>query len=1213
MIGRQSPWLLGAAIVLFFLVLAVAPAARRIFAGRRPMQLRALKGRLEQSEGRYRALMDTLPQLVGIVDAQRNVIYANEHWSTYTGLTCEAYNATAEKTLVHPDDVATARAGHDAMRTQSDVRSELRVRRSDGVYRWHALRMVPLHYAGARTSQWLFVLTDIEEQKAAATRLREKNRLVEMAEELAHVGHWHTDLATRTTTWSAELYRIHGLPETYQPSFAGDGEAYHPDDRARLRALADAARCDGTAFTCEARLYHADGTLRDILTTGQAERAADGRIVAIFGVTQDVTDRKAAQRERDALLERVTVANQAAQIGIWQWNAVDDVLVWDDTMFTIFGRTKPPQALDAGFYVASLHPEDRARIVGEYTTTTAAALDQEFRIVCDDGEVRHMHAMATIVRDRDGIMLRMTGSAWDITQLRSLTTQLHTDAELLAAANRELDLSERRYRTLTDAMPQLVAILAADGRLTYANRQWTDYTGTAPGSGAPVSPAGAFHPDDRQAAMASISALLLQPNVEFEVRLRDAAGVYRWHHVRIVPLSDEPAATRNWIVTLTDIAARKAAEAVLREQNRLMTMAEQLSHVGHWKVDLTTNTIFWSDEIYRAYGVAPGGDPSVESAIAGYHPDDRAHVDRLVRDAIQHGTPFTHESRLIRADGAVRYIVSSGQVERGLNGEIVALVGVFQDVTEAKEVERERAQLLERVTVATQAGRIGVWEWDVRTGISTWDRNMFALYGRSACPVEQTTAAFFAALHPHDAQRVIAANAAARAGVAPYDLEFRVVWPNGEIHHIRALATVLSDATGAAVRMVGTNWDVTEVRALAEQLQTEKALLLEAVAKWTAAKQAADEANAAKSEFLARMSHEIRTPLNGIIGFTMLVLDSELSVEQRYHLDHLKESGKALVAIINDILDFSKIEAGKLEVEHIALSPRAVVDGAVSLVRSGAAAKGLTLATRVDADVPQWATGDPTRLRQVLLNLLTNALKFTPHGRIDVRVGCAGIDTLRFEVADTGPGIPPERRHLLFEEFSQIDTSISRNYGGTGLGLAISKRLAHAMGGSIGCTSEPGIGSVFWFTVVVPASGAPLGPSVDAAPGTLPARRILVADDNRVNQIVVKGLLERDGHSVILANNGAQAVAAAETERFDLILMDMQMPVMNGVEATRAIRQFDGPRAAVPIIALTANAMADQIELCRSAGMSDHLAKPIDREALRRAIATWAAPAMPVR
>jgi signal transduction histidine kinase/CheY-like chemotaxis protein len=405
------------------------------------------------------------------------------------------------------------------------------------------------------------------------------------------------------------------------------------------------------------------------------------------------------------------------------------------------------------------------------------------------------------------------------------------------------------------------------------------------------------------------------------------------------------------------------------------------------------------------------------------------------------------------------------------------------------------------------------------------------------------------------------------------------------------------------------------IRALETSEAAQRELLEEARVRESQladARDKAEEAARTKARFLATMSHEIRTPLNGVLGLSSVLLDQRFDPEQRRLVQLIQDSGEQLLAIVNDVLDYSKLDAGKLVLERTEFAPGRLTQDTVESFRGRAAAKGLQIGSEVAAGVAERFAGDAIRVRQILDNLVANAIKFTMHGRVDVslRMLDDARASLEWRVTDTGIGIPPERRGELFQDFMQVDSTTARRFGGTGLGLAICRRLVGLMGGDIWVESQVGKGSAFTFRLPTrspdPVAAPVPPPAVRAVPA--PVRRgsglyVLAAEDNEINRYVIEKLLEGMGHDVVFAADGAEAVELAGRLRFDVVLMDIQMPTVDGITAAGRIRAMEGAGAHVPIIALTAHAMAGDRESYLKAGMDDYVAKPIDPDALARALA----------
>lgn len=587
---------------------------------------------------------------------------------------------------------------------------------------------------------------------------------------------------------------------------------------------------------------------------------------------------------------------------------------------------------------------------------------------------------------------------------------------------------------------------------------------------------------------------------------------------------------------------------------------------------------------------------------------------------------YSYEAVGLRKDGST-FPAESAINEVQIGGERL-FTAIIRDITERKAEQARLEELSDRLTLALDSAQLGMWEQNLDTGKLTWNRQMFSLYDRDPALGEPSQLEWVDLTVPEDRDACFEAHTAAAEHGALIDMVYRIRLPGGEIRWIRANGKLVERDKDHPLRLVGINQDISDNIQYLEELK--------------AARKQADDANRAKTTFLATMSHEIRTPLNGVIGLNEVLQQTSLDGHQHELTGLIQQSANALLEIIDDVLDLSKIEAGKLELDPVPLSPGQIVDEVCSMLANQGTSAGVDLHTNVAPDMPAEVRGDAKRLRQILLNLANNAIKFSSRldrrGSVSINARVSGGPAipeeggssqvqLLFEVVDNGLGMTRETVDRLFSPFTQADASISRKFGGTGLGLTISQRLAGLMGGDIRVSSELNKGSRFTvslpFEILDPgslsrsagASQLPLTNDSDAigqgreAPSREVAikenKLVLVAEDNPTNQQVILQQLSVLGFHADVTENGARALEAWRSGSYALLLTDLQMPEIDGYALARQVRTLEGANERIPIIALSANTLMDEADACLAAGMDAYLSKPVSLAELEKTLTAW--------
>ena len=946
-------------------------------------------------------------------------------------------------------------------------------------------------------------------------------------------------------------------------------------DGALLWSNAAFRACFGEALPAPLVLTPPSGP-REAFALGDRWFAVEARPVP-EGVAWRLEDLTAA-REGARLRELLDTAQEFGRIGVWERDVATGRGHWDRHIFEFWGLDPDgptPSYVEA---MDKVHPDDRVVLPRDDLLTQVGRHSQRYRILRPDGGVRWVHSQWEVKAGPDGRPARAIGVMMDDTEVYELARSLGDASAQLKLAVELADIAIWRHDLRTDRMhynDRAFAVLGIEPR---------------PDGLSIDEVRGFIHPDDLPEVLASAQrALASDRPTDMQARYRRSDG--SWRHVltrRVVQRATDgtPLAFLGVALDLTDQVERQreASELALR-----LEMATSAAGVGIWTRDPQTEAGEWNREMFALNGRSPeAGVPTRRQWIEEImHPDDRQRMSTVREELLESPKGMVeHEYRIVRPDGEVRWLVNRARLLPW--GGRTLIFGVTLDVTERRQAEQARRSTDQRAALAARSAGIGTWEMDFENGAERWDEQMFRLRGLDPRREPPSREQRLALVHPADRDRTMDARPQSAGERRPMRYEFRVLLPDGSVRWLASRSIAVTDEQGRPLRRIGVNWDVTDAK------EAEAA---------RAATAGAERASQAKSQFLARMSHELRTPLNAVLGFTQLLQFEDTDPARGAKLGHIRAAGEHLLSLIDGVLDLSSLEAGNLRLQPQPIELAALADQALPLVSVLAQRQGVRL---LRGEVEGVALADRTRTLQVVMNLLTNAIKYNRAGG-EVRLSArSGPRAVTIEVADTGRGMSAAQLEHLFEPFNRLGAE-REGIEGTGIGLTIVKALVGGMGGHVDVHSQPGVGSRFEVTLPrAPAGVEPAPPPepVASTPSPLEATRgqLLYIEDNPVNVLLVEELVRNlSGLRIHSEANGTAGVARAASLRPDLVLIDMQLPDFDGFEVLRRLRA-QPETAAIPCVALSANAMPQDIERARAAGFDDYWTKPIDFRAFLAAL-----------
>ena len=1019
---------------------------------------------------------------------------------------------------------------------------------------------------------------EAEYEKELAVRASEKRYrdLVELSPDAVYVSR-----NNRIVFVNPAAVALFGASHAEQILGKSSYELFHPDHHALMRDRAASLLAGHHVPLVEGCIVRLDGTVRT--TEIAACPFVDQEGIAIQVILRDITDRKQAEAALRESEQRFRDISEAAGEFIWEVDAQGLYTYVNRAFVTVLGYAEADLVGTLHFY--DLHPEEgreklRAAAL-EVFARQSPFVEYYNQIVNKEGRVLEVLTNGVPIIGRDGRLMGYRGSDRDVTDERRAQRAVIEEASL--------------RRALIEHSRDGIVVLDGDGKIYDANERYSQMLGYS------MEELQQLHVWDwdlqwNREQLQEMARVIDERGDHFETRHRRKDGT--WYDVEISTSCTMSGGQKYILCVCRDISARKSAEAALRRSEERLKMALAASRLCVWEADIQQGTV---EVVVEHLGIdgAENYPRTIEGAVETLHADDAEGFLGALQKALVERGAIAYDYRIHAPDGQIHWLSTLGQYEFDEAGQPRRIVGTAQDITRRKRADDELRASEERYRCLVELSPEAIYIH--RNGrIEFVNPAAVQLLG-AATSDDLVGKTPFDILHPDCHQGIRERiEMQLQDGKPTLLLEQKIVRLDGTVVDVEVASAPFDDAGGQAIQVM--IHDITRRKRI--ELDMWRAMA------------AAEAASQAKSQFLANMSHEIRTPMTSILGFTELLMRGEVAEDDWCgFLRIVQRNGQCLLQLINDILDLSKIEAGKIRIERASCSPVSLVDEIVDLMRLRAEEKSLTLEAECLYPLPAAIQTDAVRVRQVLVNLMGNAVKFTQRGSVQVSVSFSPLPSPRicFAVTDTGIGISADGLAKLFHPFTQVDASLTRQQGGSGLGLAISQRLAEMLGGSIEVRSQPGYGSTFTLAIdpgpldgieMLHAPPCPEPQAIDQRPNAMLQGRVLLVEDSVDNQELLKFVLTGLGLSVDVAGTGRDALtmiaaSAADCRLYDLILLDIQMPGMNGYETATKLRSIGWDR---PIVAVTAHAMVGDREKCLAAGCDDYLPKPVSHSVLVAAI-----------